>query len=176
MGAKLKAIRAAIKAQLVDRTAAGPRVSTNRADQVWREGLPAIVIYTRSQKDERDQQTPPSYTRTPQVIVDLLLEDGNGLPLDDVADDLTEEVEQLLFFNPTLGLKNEDGSPLLNDAQQISSEMITEAGGETLIAGVRLTWEYEYFQDATPGDPGDLAPFKVAHTDFSLDPSEQPPA
>jgi hypothetical protein len=176
MGSKLKQIRAAIRNCLIDRTAAESRVSTNRADQVWREGLPAIVIYTRSQTDERDQQAPPSYKRTAKVVIDLLLQEASGLPLDDQADDLAEEVESLLFFDPSLGLKNPDGSWLLNDAQQVSSDMVTQDGGETLIAGLRITWEFQYFQDATPGDPGDLAPFKQAHTDFSLDPSETPPA
>ena len=41
----VKLVRAAIQAGLLDLTAAESRVSTNRAERVWRKGLPAIEIY-----------------------------------------------------------------------------------------------------------------------------------
>lgn len=168
MGAALKAIRAGIKARLLDNTAAGARVSTNRADKVWQESLPAIVIYTRSETVELDDAAPPSYKRTAEVVIDLLLEDSSGLPLDDDADDLAEVVEQLMFMDPTL--RAECGE-LVNSAYQSGYEIVVQDGGANLIAGVRVSWKFIYYQDTVPLKPGELAPWKRANTAWALDPT-----
>jgi hypothetical protein len=168
MGAALKAIRAGIKARLLNKTAAGARVSTNRADRVWQDGLPAIVIYTKTEQVEQDQQAPPTYKRTARISLDILLQDGSGMPLDDDADDLAEVVEQLMFLDPRLVAECPE---LVNAGHQVGYDILVQDGGDQLICGARITWEFVYFQDANVGDLAELAPWKTARTTYNLGPS-----
>lgn len=165
MPGQLKKIREAIRARLDGNTAAGPRVTTNRADKVWNTGLPAIVIYTLEQVDELDAQAPPSYKCTAQVAIHLLLQDDDGLPLDDATDDLAEQVSALLRRDPWLG-------GLAHFARQVRWDLTIREGGEQLTAGGRLTWEFVWFEQADTGDAAELAPWKTSSTDYSLDPSQ----
>jgi hypothetical protein len=167
MGAILKSIRGAIRDRLYDRTAAGTKVFTNRADKVWQESIPSIVIYTRSETVERDQAAPPEYKRTARVVIELLLQDRSGFPLDDDTDDLAEEVEALLFADPTLRAELGD---VVSDGRQVGYEVSLADGGEVLIAGARITWEFVYFQAADVGSLAELAPWKEARSTYSTQP------
>lgn len=169
MGSIMKAIRGAIKARLMDSTSAGNRVSTNRADKIWKLGLPSIVIYTRSETVEQTQLSPVEYTRVASVQIDILMEEGAGVVLDDDADDLADEVEQLLFRDPRL--VGELGRDFLNLGRQVGYDLIIAADGDKLISGARVTWEFTYFQAAPEGDPDEPDPFKIANAVISLDPS-----
>lgn len=168
MGARLQEIRAALKARLLNRTDAEDRVSTNRAERVWELGLPAICIYTLEEEDELDSEAPPSYWCRASVVVQLLLEGEQQLPLDDLTDQLGEQVSQLVKADPYLG-------GLALRAHQVRWQIAVRDEGHQPIAGARLTWEFTWHERAPIGDPGELAPWKIADTRFSLDPSEPIP-
>lgn len=162
MSAKLKAIRAEIQARLVDKTAAGARVSTNRPDTVWQNGLPAIVIYTEQDVAEEDEQgAHESYWRTATIVVHLLNTDENGMPCDDELDDLAEEVEQILFSDMRLG-------GLCRSFMLKGWDMTVRNGAEYLVGGGRSLWEALYHQETVQGDSAQLAPFKKADTGFAI--------
>ncbi len=173
MSAKLKQIRAAIADRLRNRIpAVGDAVSTNRADEVWDRHLPAIVVYTKSETLERVEQAPPSYDCTARVVVEVLASDVDGSPMDDQLDDVCQAVRDLLFLDPRLSVELPD---MVRDAKLVSVDSTVEDGGERLIAGARMTWEYVYVDEAPEGDPADLWPLKTVHTDYSLDDSRTPP-
>jgi len=170
MGERLKAIRTALRDALLNRTNAGDRVSTNRADPHWQDQLPAIVIYTGSESVERDQAAPPAYRRVARVIVEMAVEHSEvGPGPDDLVDDLAEQVEQVFFEDPELRKQLGD---LVQSARQVGFDMLVAASGDALLAGARITLEFLYFQDAPTGDPGELWPWKSANVKISLDPSE----
>lgn len=171
MAAQLQAIRAGIAKRLLDRTSAGSRVHTNRSSQVWSNGLPAILVYTKGETVERE--TTSSYKRTARVVIELVVAAENPEELlDDQADELAEQVERLMLADPEL--RGECGNLVL-DARLVGYDMVLEDGGERLYAGGRLTWEFVYYQDITLGDPAEWAPWKTARTAYSLDPSSATP-
>lgn len=166
MARLVKAIRAAIRDRIQSgRTAAGERVSTNRGSKVWSDGLPAIVIHTLSEEFTEDDNL-PTYRRKPQVVIDLLLQELSGLPLDDDCDDLQEEVERLMFRDPRLS--KELGLGVIKFARPVRWDTIVQEGSENLIAGARWTWEYEFFQEEPEGDMGELVPLKEINTSFEI--------
>jgi len=164
MAAQLKAIRRAVADRLRGRTMAGERVSTNRPDQVWKLATPAIVIHTQDDESDLDQTGPPEYTRRARVLIELLLEDArSGFPPDDQLDDFAEEVEQLLYVDPRLGGAAREG-------RQLSWAMRVADGGEVLVGGGTLTWEFMYYTEAREGDPGAIADLLAAHTYYNATP------
>ncbi len=169
MSQALLLIRGAIKQRLANRIdEIGDSVSTNRADMVWNRHLPAIVIYTKTELDNRVQGAPPSYDCTASVVIDILAQDDSGLPLDDVIDRIAGAVRDLMYHDPRL---QRELPGVVADAKLVSYSVLVQDGGERLIAGGQLTWEFVYHDDAPEGDPAEIAPFKLAHTQFSLDPS-----
>jgi len=171
MAALLQSIRAGIAQRLRGRTLAQERVFTNRSGAVWTSGLPALLVYTKSETCERETTT--SYKRTARVAIEMVVASGGQENLlDDQADELAEEVELLMFADPEL--RGECG-PLVHEARLVSYDLALEDGGERLYAGARLTWEFVYFQDIIVGDLAALVPWKTARTAYSLDPSGTTP-
>lgn len=172
MANAILSIRSAIVERLRGRTSAGDTVSTNRADRVWASNLPAIVVYTLSERYERIEQETASYDCTLSVSIDVLAQDDDGLPMDDVIDSLAVEVRDLLAADPRF--QAELGA-LVTDARIVSYDVTVEAGGERLIAGGRLVFEFVYHYEPVEGDPGQLAPLKRVGASISLDENDLPP-
>lgn len=171
MAALLQQIRAAIAERLRGHTDAGARVFTNRSTDLWDNSLPAILVYTKTERVERE--TTATLKRVATVVVEVVVTAAEGEPLDDRADEVAEQVEARLWLDPEL--RAELGQ-LVNDARPVAYDLIVEAGGDELVAGARLTWEFTYYQDLVLGDPAALTPWKSARTAYSLDPSDGTPA
>lgn len=100
---------------LLNKTDAGSRVWRNLGESVWREELPAIVIYSRSENIELFNQAPREYKRELEVSIEIMAEgpdepnDADGVLLQNKLDILAEQVELEINRDDTLG-KYTDGN------------------------------------------------------------------
>lgn len=164
-------LRAAIRDRLMGATSVGLAVSTNRADHVWSSTLPCIVVYTRSERLERVEDLPPSYDCTVSVGIDVLAAGEDNLPMDDQIDRIAGEVRAVMARDARF---NRELPGVIVDARLASYEVTVEAGGELLVAGGRLAFEFLYREDPPDGDPGDLRPLKQVSSVISLDNNDVP--
>lgn len=171
MSQAIARIRSAIKSRLLGATSVQDAVSTNRADRVWASTLPAIVIYTRSERLERVEDLPPSYDCTVVVGIDVLAAGEDNLPMDDQIDQIAGEVRAVMARDARFGAELGD---LIVDARLTTYEVSVEAGGEYLIAGGRLAYEFVYREELLDGDPGALMPLKRVSSVLSLDHNDTP--
>jgi len=168
-----KIIRHAIRDLLIGKTAAGTRVYTNRRTALWDNALPAIVIFTSSQDDELFNVSPRDLKRSVQIGIELVTAAEGVIPLDDVMDDLSEQVERILFNNPMLRrhIDDADGAvaePLL----PLRTETDTNYEGIKPIGGMRLNWEAIYYQNAGEYETCALADFHKTEIDWDLAPQD----
>ena len=113
-----KLIRARVKSLLLSNTAAGTKVYKNRPTPLWEGETPAVFVWTMDEDSDHAETAPRYYERHLKMVVEGLtakIVDG-----DDEADDLSEEIEQVLLRNrylKTLSGGQPTGDPLVHDTK-----------------------------------------------------------
>jgi len=157
-------IRKAIVKLLIGATDAGTRVGDSRARAVWREGLPAIQVYTARADWEVFSAAGPEYRVRLQVAIEIYVEESASGPADEQVDTIADQVLAVLLKYPTLRGAAADGKP-------ISEETDFDAAKKKLGAA-RVLWEAQYFVRAPEGEPGELGEFEKVHTEWHLEPRQ----
>lgn len=138
-----KQIRDHVLLALKGHTDAGLNVWASRALPVWNgvAGLeavmPAILIYTRSERADVFNESPREYRRVLQIAVQLHV---LGEDTDDPLDAMAEQVEALILDDDTLG-------GTVSDVRLADSEFVFTDDGEQEMGAARLTFEAEYFDE-----------------------------
>lgn len=156
-------IREAIKAALLNKTAAGARVYETRMAP-WRpQELPALSVYwtTEPVEPESKATAPRELTRKVSMVVEGVVQLLAGGNVDDALDDLAKEIEKAMDADPYLG-----GSAA--DSILTSSDAGTMVVGNQPMGAVQLTYEVTYRTQAP--DPADvtLDDLNKADVRFSL--------
>lgn len=131
-------IREAVKARLLNQTAAGSRVSKTRVITYRQLELPAISVYTPVESVEPDESrntAPRELTRAAQLIIEGVVQ--QTADVDDALDALALEVETAMHADETLGGKADDS--LLE-----STETTLTEDGDRLVGVVRLVYSVVY--------------------------------
>jgi len=157
-------IRQNLVALLLGQTAAGQRVSSSRARAVWRQGLPAILVYSLREEWAEHAQSPRIYRVATTVALELFVEETATGPADDQLDALGAEVLAVLFRYPSLGLDDCELRPATYDADFGS--------GKKRIGAGRITCEVVHYVEAPEGDPALVGDFLTAHFEHRLQPDD----
>lgn len=168
MSLKRKELRAAIKAILLNSTSAGTRVSTNRSENVWSEGLPAIVIYTRDDPALILNESPPIYIRSARIVIELHIDtNDDGIPADDDLDEFCSQVEDLI--TPRLSaLQQEYGLKSPETTYEGVETFAASIEGDLPLAGARLVYVLAYVQEIEEVSPETVSEFLRTHVDHDL--------
>jgi len=153
MAHERKLLRDAIVTRLVAaNTVAGARVTTNREPPLDSELLPAILVFTESEKvDEGSQQTAPrELKRTAILIVEAWVAAASDA-LEDAMDAVALEIETAM--DQDINLSNpDDDEPcaLAFDSMLIGTEFGVNVTGETPFGCVHLEYAVTYHSDQRP--------------------------
>ncbi|MTI13360.1 hypothetical protein [Sansalvadorimonas verongulae] len=142
-------IREAVAAQLLNKTDAGDRVFVNRQRTLRKQDLPCLLVYTTTENCDTAYATstaPRVDRRRLSCVVDIRAERRKGL--DDLLDTLAAQVEQAVFADVSF-------SETVADSLLTSTRLLFSDEGEDCIGSCELTWELEYYTDASPS-PDDL--------------------
>lgn len=173
MSLERKLIRFEVARILMGRTFAGDNVSTNRATRVHQGQLPALVVYTLEDLADAEpyEDAPRTYLRRAKVVVEGIVEETTEGGLnDDEADDLADQVEQLLLPRMLLDRITEgEDSALAIQVRETRYEgctFLSIDGGRTALAGFACVWSFAYVQcvDELTGEGrrGRLEAFRTA--------------
>ena len=165
-----KAIRRAIGERLMNRTAAKQRVYANRAEPVWEAGTPAILIRTPREEDTVLSSGPRRYSRALTVTIGCCSNETPQAGADDVADDLAQQVEDLLLHDP--GFKTSPKLNALIDAKEtriVSGELGVEIG-ERVYAGWTITMQVTFQTEHLPPNERTLSPLEAFDVDWDFPP------
>lgn len=139
MSTERKAIRKKLVEVLRYQTDAGENVHANRAVRQWQENLPAVMIYLRSETVEGEwSQAPRILKRGLQVVIEIQAAD----PLDpsDTLDDISEQIEQIIAQDDTLGCTVEDIKLSAVDTE-------FEDNGSQVVGATRLVFDAVYLKE-----------------------------
>lgn len=171
-----KAIRRAIGQALFRRTAAQERVYTNRPEANW--DITAPTIFIRSTREQVDPKSfsPRVYDRTLTIEIGCIVADALAVKgkVDDQADDLAQQVEDILLHDPAL-----DQLPALakivrspKDSGLRSAELDMEVG-DRVLAGWTITLEVRYVTTHLPPSQRTLSPLEAFDIDWDLAPPDE---
>jgi hypothetical protein len=159
-------IRLAVAELLKGRTNAGTRVASSRATPVWKQGLPAIAVYTGRDEYEISVEAPREYQVRTEVAVELFVEETTaGLP-DELIDLLEAQVFAVLTSDPTLGIDQFVLEP-------VSFATDFNANAKRPLGGARFLWRATHYREAPEGELGEMGLFETAHVETDLAPADQ---
>lgn len=141
-----KAIRqAAVQLLLAGATAAGQHVFDSRVRRLPTSLLPALLVYTRSDKvDKNAADAPRIYLRQVELAIEVVVAADNMV---DAMDDLCREVEVLLENNETLGG--------LGEVAYAGTEIELDGEADPPVAIAVMTFVVEYEDDIKTAVTGD---------------------
>ncbi|MDI9240740.1 hypothetical protein QLQ15_17695 [Lysobacter sp. LF1] len=128
--------------------------------------LPAILIYTRSERSEIFDESPRRYRRRVELVIEAAQDLRDLNSLDDELDAFGLSVEQRVLLDETLG-------GIANDTEMNGSTLTISDAGDRLIGAVVLTFTVEYFTHAPDPDVFEADDLTEIATDYSLA-NEQP--
>ena len=152
---KRSEIKIKVKAILVDRTNAGPRVFVARFIPLDEDELSpggALAIYTGPETSERIDSM--NEKRVLDLIVELLVSGHNA---DDDLDALAGQVEHLMVQDDTMG-------DLTHEVALDRSEPGYDEESKTTLQALKMTYKVTYFVEAVADDPTD--PFERAEVGY----------
>lgn len=168
-----KRIRHEFRDDLLGKTIAEDRWSTNRSSMIWESECPAGGIYTRSESVEQVSDTPRLYNRRLRVAIELYGKDALSDPFDDQLDDFAAQVEQVA--HQTLARIATD-APELGINPSLSGLTEVECGfsedGLLPLGGVRLTFDLVYGYEPPEGDPAKLDTWATAGIAWDFPPPD----
>jgi hypothetical protein len=149
-------IRDAIAAQLIGKTAAGPRVTRARVDPHQRRHLPALSVYTPSESVDPDSTTRRPRELTRELAVEIVgwAVHSEAYPATDALDDLAEQVEAVIDLDPYLGGAAGLGGAVL---QSTDVKIEGEENSDLLVGVIVLTYTVPY--TTSPPPAAELAEF-----------------
>lgn len=158
-------IREAAVELLLGQTPAGSRVSSSRARPSWREGLPAITVYTPREEWEVSIDSPREYRVRTDLVVEIVVEgSADGVPDEDL-DAIAVAVFGVFSKAPTLDLENLILEP-------VSSSSSFSAEGKRPLGSERFVWRATHYREAPEEEPGELGNFELAHLEHDLAPTD----
>lgn len=180
MSERRRAIREAVRGHLLNATNAGANVYSNLSTRHWREDLPQIAIYTRSEEIEIFSESPREYKRTIELAVEIIAQ-GNELPnesdgetCENQLDAIAEQVEDILEANETLGdIEIEDGSSckIADELRLNNIEFDFTGEGEQPTGSVRLVYNVVYFEYRPLNSQlDDFSDFEQINTEWDIQP------
>lgn len=119
------------------KTDAKDRVYGSRANNVWQENLPAILIYPKNEEVVVIAESPRELLRTVFFSIELI---ADGKDDDDAADNLDklgEQVERIMGVDVTLG-------GLASDLNLESLDFDFQDAGEKPIMSLNIVYRVEY--------------------------------
>lgn len=132
-----KAIRQYVTTLLTGATTAGANVFDSRVRRLPVSLLPALLIYTRSDKANGTvSDAPRIYLRTLELAIEVAVASAN---MADTLDDLTREVEILL--------ENDDGLGGLGEISYSGTEIELDGDADPALAIAVMTFTVEYEDD-----------------------------
>lgn len=158
-------IRQTVAALLKGNTNAGPRVAASRATMVWKQGLPAIAVYTARDEYEISVEAPREYQVQTDVAIELFVEETAGGVADDLLDELEDQVFRLLTNDETLGIDQFKIRPV-----SFASDFTAEAKRPS--GGARFLWRATHYREAPEGELGEMGRFETAHIEHDLAPKD----
>jgi len=153
MESRRKLIREAVKGILKGKTAAGDKVYSNLSSPTWRQQLPAIVIYSRSEAVETFNVAPKEYKHTLQLAIEAIAY-GNEDPaakdlLEDLLDQIGEDITREMHRDETLGETiNVFGkkTALIDSMDLRSMEFQFEGDGARPTGSLTLVFDLVYYE------------------------------
>lgn len=162
-------IRAAIVARLIAAsTGAGSRVSTQRARPLRKAGLPAILVYSDSEKvSEGSAETSPrELTRTAVFAVEAWVA-AEASALEGAMDAIALEIETAMDQDLNLAHPSTPATATASDSVLIGTEFGVDPEGELPTGCVHLEYAVTYHTDLRVTAPTDL--FDQLEATTSLD-------
>lgn len=158
-------IREKIKALLLNETAAGDKVFTNRSRPVDDKDLPVIVIRSGPDRTEVRTESPRTYNHSFLVHIDLEVKQTQAKSAEDQLDDLAKEIEDILLTNETL-----DG--LVEDVREPDTGEPEISNGEAshIFGDMRVSFDIIYQSEHVEAVADD---FEKAHVTYDVDNEEQ---
>lgn len=137
-------IRERIASNVGALTTTGSRVFQSRVYNLEQSSLPALLIYSKSETDERDTfQTMDGLTRNLAVVIEGYANGASNL--DDTLDTISEEVEIAVAADPTC-------NGLAKDCSLEATDIDFDGEGDSPVGVVRMTWAVLYRTTTTaPG-------------------------
>jgi hypothetical protein len=130
-------IRSAVTALLMNNTSAGAKVYESRIYPLDDPKLPAILVYTKQETvgDQVSMSKPRTQVRELQLTIEAYVKANANI--DETADTMALEIEQIIGGDPTLG-------DLVKDTIFTTTEIQYEGEGEKPIAVIILTFAVLY--------------------------------
>jgi len=129
-------IRNAVTALLLNNTSAGDKVFESRVYPLENPKLPALLVYTKQEVvADQSMSRPRTQIRQLQLTVEAYVKATSNI--DETADTLALEVEQIIAADPTLG-------GLAKDTMLTNTDIQLSADGEKPIAVAVLTYTVNY--------------------------------
>ena len=130
-------IRNAVTTLLLNNTSAGAKVYESRIYPLDDPKLPAILIYTKQETvgDQMSMSKPRTQHRELQLTIEVYVKANSNI--DETADGLALEIEQIIGNDPSLG-------GLVKDTILSTTEIQYSDEGEKPIAVITLTFAVLY--------------------------------
>lgn len=128
-------------------TAAEGRVYPSRIDPFKRNELPAIAVYTISEKVSEDSidTAPRELRRETELVIEGWVMPDDDTPVDDAMDDLALEIEAALHADPYFNDNDEDEpETTASDSILRSTELQVVIEGERQMGRVTLKYAVTY--------------------------------
>jgi len=161
-----KNIKQVIKTALIDAaTVAADRVYVSRPDALPHDAmnLPAILIYTPSERDDLYAEAPKLLKRMADISIELIAEGPSlitAVPsFDEIMEDFAEQVEQAIFAltETQLGC----GLRFNGDSSDFDDR------GRKPLSGIILRFTAEFEQEI-PESPENIAELDKVHVDYDI--------
>lgn len=142
-------IRNTVKTLLKGATSVGDSVYTNLFRHISEEELPVIIIYSKSEPVERFDEAPKSYLRTLILNIEVIVKGGENLDAEAALDKITEEIEQLIEKDDSLGTycdKNKKTCYVANRTELQNTEYTFKPEGQSPVGLATMTYAVQYHQ------------------------------
>lgn len=133
------------------------------------EELPLIIVYIKSETNERHNESPKSYKRNVLIEIEINTTHNTDDELADEMDDLSQYVEDALEKSEPEFFKMKDRKGLdglINDYNLSSSLYDSDGDGMNPVGSVRLVYDFEYYTDENR--ESSLADFKKMESTYHV--------
>lgn len=171
------------------KTDAEDRIYTNLANAVWREQMPAVVIYCLNETIERTNMAPVEYRRNLAIVIEIFAtgpDDPNtadGKLVQDQLDDIAEQVETELNRDTTLGDFGSVLDPISGKRCAIVDDLLLSAvefefapgDGPTGSAKLLFNAVYHEFRPRTLDEQPNIGTLETVNAKWDIQDPSAPP-
>lgn len=167
MAHQRKLLRHTVAKILKGKTTAGDNVFANRPTPLFNSELPAIHVYVKSETPEQITCAPKILSRAVRLVTEIVAEASEQC--DDILDDISEEIETIMFENGYIRDPDELKDRLDKEIEMESTEISLVADGDQIDGSCRITWIAPYeFEAPTCKSPEELDEFLTANVKFDV--------